>query len=154
MRIRGLIHEEDAPVSSAEYSYRSRSAPTDQRRGGAAVVGRFERGRAVESFAAVELSPQRAHRRRFDGLLVIQWWKYPRQALCQQRLSGSWGASHQQIVSTGGGDFETESSFGLALDFDKVVTFGGFRADGLSLDDRWQLRDRKASTVDIDELCQ
>src|SRR5699024_5670234 len=106
---------------------RAGSSTADQRRGGAAVVRCLERRSVVEAVAAVELSAQGPHRGDLDGLVVVQGRKDARQALGQQRLPGSRGPAQQQVVTAGGGDFESEPALGLALDLTEVVQF---RRDG------------------------
>ena len=63
----------------------------------------------------LEFSPQGPYGGDFDGFVIVESRQNPGQALGEQCLAGSGCAAHEQVVSSGGGDFESESPFGLAL---------------------------------------
>ena len=132
-----LVEEEHAVVGEAGFTgTRHASAAADQAGVGDGMVRRAERALMQESRAGREGSRDAVDFGGFDGLFEGEGWQDAGEALGEHRFAGARRANHQNVVDSGGGNFEGALRHGLAahvteirrrLSFLRMAIAGGHR---------------------------
>ena len=136
-KLREFVEEEHAVVRQADFAgTRHAGAAADQAGVGDGVVRRAERALVQQSGARPERAGDAVDFGGFDGLFEGEGRQDAGEALGEHGLAGAGRADHQDVVDSGGGDFEGALGHGLAAHVAEIgrrLGFGGMavaRGDG------------------------
>ena len=114
-----LIEEQHAVMAQRNLTRPRPQTAADQRGHGSGMMRGTKRP-AVGQRAAFNFPCDGSDHRHFQELGWRQRRQDRRQSRCQHRLAGAGRADHQQVVSTGGGDFERALGALLTLDVGEI----------------------------------
>ena len=122
-----LVEKEEAVVGEGDFAGAGDHAAADEAGVGDGVVGRAEGAMGDEAVVAVEDAGDGVDLGGLEGFFEAQRREDGGQALGEHGFAGAGRADHEDVVATGGGDFESALGYVLAADVAEVgLVLDGF----------------------------